>query len=126
MIQTLKKVLGDRIKDVRISQRLTDSASCLVSEQGDVSPNMERVMRLLDQKVETPKRILEINTKHPFVKNLAALVSNSPDSADIGTFSELLLDQALLAEGVVPDPAQLMRRMQQVMTMASASWTETS
>jgi len=116
----VKEVLGDRVKEVRPSARLTDSASCLVSDEGDVSPQMERVMRMLDREVETPKRILEINAKHPFVKNLAALVKERPDAAEVQTFSELLLDQAMLAEGVVPDPSSLLRRMQQVMTAASA------
>ena len=116
----VKAVLGDRVKEVRTSARLTDSASCLVSDEGDVSPQMERVMRMLDREVETPKRILEVNAKHPFVRNLAALVQEQPDAAEVGTFSELLLDQAMLAEGVVPDPSSLLQRMQLVLTAASA------
>lgn len=115
----VRDVLGDRVKDVRTSSRLTDSASCLVSDDGDVSPQMERVMRMLDREVESPKRILEINPKHPFVKNLAAMVADCPDSDEVTTFSELLLDQAMLAEGVVPDPSSLLARIQQVMTVAS-------
>ncbi len=115
----VRDVLGDRVKEVRTSSRLTDSASCLVSDDGDVSPQMERVMRMLDREVESPKRILEINPKHPFVKNLAAMVADCPDSDEVTTFSELLLDQAMLAEGVVPDPSSLLARIQQVMTVAS-------
>ncbi|PIE05269.1 MAG: molecular chaperone HtpG, partial [Sorangium cellulosum] len=112
-------ILGDRVKDVRTSTRMTNSAACLVSDAGDVSPQMERVMRMLDREVETPKRILELNAKHPFVKNLSAMVEKSPDSEQVRTFSELLLDQAMLAEGVVPDPSSLLERMQQIMTVAS-------
>lgn len=115
----VRDVLGDRVKEVRTSSRLTDSASCLVSDDGDVSPQMERVMRMLDREVESPKRILEINPKHPFVKNLAAMVADRPESDEVTTFSELLLDQAMLAEGVVPDPSSLLARIQQVMTVAS-------
>lgn len=118
-VKKVKEVLGDRVKEVRPSSRLTDSAACLVSDEGDVSPQMERVMRMLDREVETPKRILELNPKHPFVKNLSALVDRSPDSDEVQTFSELLLDQAMLAEGVVPDPSSLLERMQRVMTVAS-------
>ncbi|MCU0692859.1 MAG: molecular chaperone HtpG, partial [Polyangiaceae bacterium] len=62
-INRVKDVLGDRVKDVRSSKRLTDSASCLVSDEGDLSPQMERVMRMLDREVETPKRNLELNPK---------------------------------------------------------------
>lgn len=118
-VSRVRDVLGDRVKEVRTSSRLTDSASCLVSDEGDVSPQMERVMRMLDREVESPKRILEINPKHPFVKNLAAMVADHPDSDEVTTFSELLLDQAMLAEGVVPDPSSLLARIQQVMTVAS-------
>jgi molecular chaperone HtpG len=116
----VQQILGDRVKEVRASARLTDSASCLVSDEGDVSPQMERVMRMLDREIATPKRILEVNAKHPFVRNLAALVKARPEADEVRMFSELLLDQAMLAEGVVPDPSSLMQRMQQVMTTASA------
>jgi molecular chaperone HtpG len=118
-VKKVQDVLGDRVKEVRTSSRLTDSASCLVSDEGDVSPQMERVMRMLDQEVETPKRILELNPKHPFVLNLSQWVVDAPDSDEVKTFSELLLDQAMLAEGVVPDPSSLLERMQRVMTAAS-------
>jgi molecular chaperone HtpG len=118
-VSRVREVLGDRVKEVRTSSRLTDSASCLVSDEGDVSPQMERVMRMLDREVETPKRILELNPKHPFVKNLAAMVADGPESNEVAMFSELLLDQAMLAEGVVPDPSSLLARIQQVMTVAS-------
>jgi molecular chaperone HtpG len=107
------------VKDVRASKRLTESVSLLVSEEGDMSPTMERVMKMLDREVEQPKRILEVNPEHAFFKNLSALVASSPEAEQIATFSELLLDQALLAEGLVPDPAALLKRMQQVLTLAS-------
>jgi molecular chaperone HtpG len=74
---------------------------------------------MLDREVESPKRILELNPKHPFVKNLAALIADHPDSQEVVTFSELLLDQAMLAEGVIPDPSSLLMRIQQVTTAAS-------
>jgi len=118
-VKRVKEVLGDRVKEVRTSSRLTDSASCLVSDEGDVSPQMERVMRMLDREVESPKRILELNPKHELVKNLASMVADAPESEDVATFSELLLDQAMLAEGVVPDPSSLLLRMQRVATVAS-------
>jgi molecular chaperone HtpG len=118
-VEAIQKVLGDKVKQVRVSHRLTESVSCLVNEEGGMSPSMERVMKMLDREVEQPKRILEINPGHPFVRNLAVLVDASPQSDQIATFSELLLDQALLAEGMVPDPAGLLKRMQRVMTLAS-------
>lgn len=118
-LSAIRTVLGDRVKDVRISKRLTESPSCLVSDEGDMSPQMERVMRMLDREVQAPKRILEINAQHTVVKNLVTLVERDAGSDEVKTFAEVLLDQALLAEGVVPDPASLLKRMQRVLTMAS-------
>ncbi len=122
-LAAIRKVLGDRVKEVRVSKRLTESPSCLVSDEGDMSPQMERVMRMLDREVEAPKRILEINPQHAVVRHLADLVQNHPESDAVTTFSEVLLDQALLAEGVVPDPASLLKRMQRVLTMAAGGTT---
>jgi len=119
LIAAVKEVLGDRVKEVRASKRLTESASCLVSDEADIGPNMERVMRMLDREVEAPKRILELNPEHPLVVNLMAMVEAGSDR--VNTFAELLLDQALLAEGMVPDPSGLLKRMQQALVLATRS-----
>ena len=119
-VEHVQKVLGNKVKQVRLSSRLTDSPSVLVAEEGDVSMHAERVMRMLDRDIESPKRILEVNPRHPIVKNLAHMIAAHSDSQDVTVFAELLLDQALLAEGVVPDPSTLVARIQQVMTKASA------
>jgi molecular chaperone HtpG len=122
-VEAVKKALGDRVKDVRASKRLTDSASVLVAAEGDPGANFERIMRMVDQGASPSetKRILELNPSHAIVKNLAALVKRDAASPKIGEWSELLLDQALLAEGVVQDPARLVRRIQELLTEASAA-----
>jgi molecular chaperone HtpG len=121
-VEAVKKALGDRVKDVRASKRLTDSASVLVADAGDPGANFERIMRMVDQGGATEtKRILELNPTHPIVKNLAALAKREPESPKLGEWSELLLDQALLSEGVVQDPASLVRRIQELLTQASAA-----
>jgi molecular chaperone HtpG len=118
-VAAVKKVLGDKVKDVRISRRLTDSASCLVADTGDPGANFERIMKLMDQATGEAKRILELNPAHPIVKNLNTVAKRTPDSERVATWAELLLDQALLAEGVVPDPAQLVKRVQTLLTEVS-------
>ena len=80
---------------------------------------MERVMRMLDRDVQSPKRILEINPKHPFIQNLGVLAGQNEESEQVKTLCELLFDQALLAEGVMPETQGLLKRMQNVMTWAS-------
>jgi len=118
----VKAALGDKVKDVRLSKRLTDSASVLVADEGDPGVNFERIMRMMDQTApgET-KRILELNPSHPIVKNLSAVAKRDAASPRIGEWSELLLDQALLAEGVVQDPAALVKRIQDLLTQVSGA-----
>lgn len=121
-VEAVKKALGDRVKDVRLSKRLTDSASVLVADSGDPGANFERIMRMVDQNAapET-RRILELNPSHPIVKNLSALAARDASSPRLGEWSELLLDQALLAEGVVEDPAKLVKRIQDLLTQVSGA-----
>ncbi len=121
-VEAVKKALGDRVKDVRVSKRLTDSASVLVAAEGDPGMNFERIMRMVDQEsTHEAKRILELNAAHPIVKNLDALARRDASSARVGEWSEMLLDQALLADGVVQDPAKLVRRMQDLLTEVSSA-----
>jgi molecular chaperone HtpG len=120
-VKAIKAALGDKVKDVRISQRLTDSASVLVSSEGDPGANFERILRMMDEKTSESKRILEINPSHPIVKNLNTLASRDPGSSRITAWSALLFDQALLAEGVVQDPAALVKKIQDLLIEVSGA-----
>ncbi|MFO0615603.1 MAG: molecular chaperone HtpG [Polyangiaceae bacterium] len=79
-LTAIKKTLGDRVKDVRFSKRLTDTASCLVSGEGDPGANMERILRMMDERAQEKKRILEVNPTHPIVENIAKLAAKEPES----------------------------------------------
>jgi molecular chaperone HtpG len=120
-VKAVKEALGERVKDVRVSRRLTDSASCLVAGEGDPGVNFERIMKMVDPSVESAKRILELNPAHPIVKNLNMLAGREPGSERVKQWAELLLDQALLAEGIVQDPAALVRRIQELLTEVSGA-----
>jgi molecular chaperone HtpG len=115
-VAAVKAALGERVKDVRFSRRLTDSASCLVAEEGDPGANMQRLMKILDAAAEEPPRILELNPTHPIIQNLSALAAKDPAAERVKEWSELLYDQALLAEGVVKEPAVLVKRIQRLLT----------
>ena len=115
-IAAVKAALGERVKDVRFSRRLTDSASCLVAEEGDPGANMQRIMKMLDATAEESPRILELNPSHPIIQNLSALAAKNPSTERVKEWSELLYDQALLAEGVVKEPALLVKRIQSLLT----------
>jgi len=107
-IKKLKEALGDRVKDVRSTDRLTSSPSCLVSDSFDISGNMERILKQAGQDVPSVKPILEINPEHELVKRLAKMRSKDK----IADFSDILFDQAVLAEGALPeDPAGFVRKI---------------
>ena len=116
VLPLVKGALGAKVKDVRFSRRLTDSASCLVADEGDPSANMQRIMKMLDANAEESTRILELNPAHAIIKNLAALGANDPGSERVKQWSQLLFDQALLAEGIVKDPMDLVKRIQTLLT----------
>ncbi|EYF00023.1 Chaperone protein HtpG [Chondromyces apiculatus DSM 436] len=123
-IKAVKEALGDRVKEVRASRRLTDSASCLVSAEGDPGANFERILKMMDQApggLQESKRILELNPSHPIVKNLSKVAEREPGSDRVKQWAELLFDQALLAEGVVQDPAKLVAKIQDLLTQVSGA-----
>jgi len=114
LIADLKKELGEHVKDVRITVRLTDSPACIVTDQNDVTPQMERILRAAGQVVPKTKPILEINPKHTTITNLCNLKSKNPKK-----FTDLcfvLLDQAILIEGgQLEDPAMFAKRFNNLM-----------
>jgi len=125
-LDAVKKTLGSRVKDVRFSRRLTDSASCLVAQEGALGANMERIMKMMDASGAESPRILELNPDHAIIKNLDRLASRSPASEQVAQWSELLYDQALLAEGVVREPAELVQRIQRLLVQVSSQAVESA
>jgi len=108
LVEKIKQTLGEQVKDVRVTHRLTDSPACLVSDEHDLSGNLARILKAAGQKAPEAKPILEINPTHKLVKRLET------EAAD-NVFSDLthvLFDQALLAEGgTLEDPASFVKRM---------------
>lgn len=110
LITKMKEVLGERIKDVRITFRLTESPACLVVDTYDMSGNLERLLKSAGQKVPNTKPILEINPHHPMVQRLKYEESKFSD------WSNILFDQALLAEGgQLEDPAAFVKRLNELL-----------
>ncbi len=112
LIERLKKALGDKVKDVRASRRLTESPVCLVSDDQDMGMHLERMLKAAGQSVPGTKPIMEINAPHPLVRRL----TEESDEARFGEWTQLLFDQALLAEGgTLDDPAGFVKRLNQLM-----------
>lgn len=114
LIAGLKAALGESVKDVRTSDRLTSSACCLVSDDGEMSIHLERLLRQhQNAPAQAPARILEVNPSHGLIK---ALAKQAEGGASLDDMAYLLLDQARIMEGETPtDAAAFARRLSQVM-----------
>jgi len=112
LVALIKLTLGAEVKDVRLSERLTDSAVCLVADEGDLDMHFERMLRQHQRKTEMAKRILEVNPKHPLIAGLAGQVGKEGAATMIADVAWVLLDQARILEGEpLPDPAAFARRL---------------
>jgi molecular chaperone HtpG len=112
LIAIFKLALGDAVKDVRSSERLTDSAVCLVADEGDMDMHFERLLKQHRQLDTVSKRILELNPRHKLIERLAATVGETGASEQLSEFAWLLLDQARILEGEhLPDPPAFARRL---------------
>ncbi len=116
LVALLKLSLGEAVKDVRASKRLTDSAVCLVADEHDMDMHLERLLRQHRQMTTDSKRILEINPKHALIARLVDLAGKEGASDALGDFAWLLLDQARILEGEpLPDPASFAKRLSAVL-----------
>jgi len=106
LIELIKDQLKNDVKDVRLSGRLKDTACCLVGDEGDMDPQMEKLLKSMGQAVPEGKRILEINPAHPIFEAMNSLFEKEQKSVVLDEYINLLYDQALLLEGSKPkDPA---------------------
>jgi molecular chaperone HtpG len=114
LTEKIAKSLGDKVKEVRVTHRLTDSPACLVADEHDVSGNLARILKAAGQKAPNAQPILEINPKHPVVLRLKY------EEAKFDDWAAVLFDQALLAEGgQLDDPATFVKRMNELMLSMS-------
>ena len=112
LVDRIRKALGDKAQEVRLTHRLVDSPACLVTGQDGISANLERVLRAAGQAVPNVPLVLEINPEHPIVARL----KDETDDARFRDWSHILFDQALLAEGGrLDDPAGFVKRLNELM-----------
>ncbi|TKB44088.1 molecular chaperone HtpG [Thalassotalea mangrovi] len=112
VVTRLKESLGDKVKDVKISQRLTDSPACIVTDEHDMSSQMIKLMQSVGQEVPESKPIFEINAEHDLIKHVA----DEADSDKFAEWAQVLFEQAMLAErGSLKDPASFVARLNKLM-----------
>jgi molecular chaperone HtpG len=110
-VDRLTETLKERVKEVRVTLRLVDSPACVVVDENDMSPHLQRMLQAAGQAAPTVLPILEINPEHPLVKRI-----EQASDEQFGDWSSLLLDQALLADGSqLADPVGFVRRMNQLL-----------
>ncbi len=114
LLERFKETLGERITDVRASNRLSQSVARLVDPEDSLNPEMQRVYRYLGKDYEVPKKILELNPSHLILKSLLAEKEGSDLQKEI---IEQIYDSALLVEGLHPDPSSMAPRIQKLMEM---------
>jgi molecular chaperone HtpG len=114
LLEKVKVSLGEKVKDVRVTHRLTDSPSCIVADEHDMGGNLARILKAAGQKAPEMKPILEINPRHPAVQRLKY------EEARFDDWANLLLEQATLAEGgTLDDPAGFVKRINELMLALS-------
>lgn len=118
LTERVQKALGDRVKEVRVTLRLTDSPACLVADENAMSMNLERMLKAAGQQVPSSAPILEINTRHPIVEKL----NSESDETRFGDWSSILFDQATLADGgTLEDPSAFVKRLNGLMLTLSGN-----
>ena len=112
VVSRIKEALGDKVKEVRLSQRLTDSPACIVTDEQDMSSQMMKLMQSVGQPVPESKPIFEINGEHDLVRHVA----DEQDDEQFKQWTEVLFEQAMLAErGSLQDPASFVSRLNKLM-----------
>ena len=120
LLEFVTETLKDRVKEVRLSNRLTDSACCLVADEYGMNANMERILKAMNQEVPESKRVLELNPEHPIMQVLSKQFEQDKGDRKLLDYCELLFDQALLTEGSpISDPLRFTRLVSELMVKAA-------
>ncbi|OQA13851.1 MAG: Chaperone protein HtpG [bacterium ADurb.Bin363] len=122
LIDLMKEKLKDDVKDVRLSGRLKDSLCCLVAEEGDLDPQMEKIMKAMGQTIPGAKRILEINPSHPVIEAMNKIFEKNKQNEILAEYTSIIYDEALLLEGSKPkDPVTFAKNVTKLMVEAVKS-----
>ena len=114
LTEKMQSLLGEQVKSVRVSQRLTDSPACLVADETDLGGNLERILQSMGQSAPDANPIMEINPDHPLIRQL------SPEHTHLDDWTRVLFDQAALSAGApLPEPAAYVQRVNDLLTKAA-------
>lgn len=116
LLSKIKESLGDKVAEVKFSDRLVDTLACLVTGENDMSAHMEKIYKAANQDIPTAARTLELNPKHKVVQKMSELLNDSSNEAKFGDYAELIYGQALLLEGSkIPDLSRFSKLISDLM-----------
>jgi molecular chaperone HtpG len=116
LARRIKDILGDRVEDVRLSERLVDSPAILVGAQPGISSQMEKIMQMMDKDAKPPKRVMEINKEHPLIADMLQLYQKDTKSPVLDKITNRLYDSLLLLDGFLTDPHEMALGQQTLLT----------
>jgi molecular chaperone HtpG len=119
LLQRIKEILGDRITDVKVSSRLIDSPSCLVSPDDGFSAQMQKLFRMTNQEIAPQKKVFEVNKDHKLLRNILKIFKQDSKDEYIRDAVEQLYESALLLEGNLLDPHKLVNRISKMLENSS-------
>ncbi len=124
LLKDMKNILGDKVKEVRVSHRLADSPACLVAPDGGMTSSMEKLMRVMNKDDSVPQKILEVNRDHPMLRTLLRIHKHDAKDSLLTEMVEGLYDTSLLLDGYLKDPHTLVARTNKLMEQAGAWYAE--
>ncbi|OBQ46280.1 molecular chaperone HtpG [Halodesulfovibrio spirochaetisodalis] len=123
LLAHIKTLLGDKVTEVRLSERLSGSPAVLSSPDGATS-SMEKIMRMMNQDESIPKKVFELNADHPIVRNLLRIYKSDKDDALVKETVEQLFESSLLLEGYLKDPHAMVSRINDILEKAGSWYSE--
>jgi len=120
----MKEILGDKVTDVKISERLEDSPACLVNSDNTMSASMQKMMNMMGNNETIPAKIMELNQDHNLVRNLLKVFKSDANDKYIADVTEQLYESSLLLEGYLADPHKLVNRINAMLEESSNWYTE--
>ncbi len=124
LVVRMQEILGDKVKEVRVSHRLADSPACLVAPDGGLTSSMEKLMRVMQKDDTIPQKVLEVNRDHPILRNLLRIHKHDAQDGLLTEMVEALFDTSLLLDGYLKDPHALAARTNKLMEQAGAWYAD--
>ncbi len=124
LLARIRTILKDRVTEVRVSHRLSDSPACLIAADANVTSSMEKIMRILQKDDSIPKKVFEINKDHPLIRSFLRIYKTDADSALLDGMVENLFDTTLMLDGYLSDPHALAARTNKLLEQASGWYAD--